>query len=197
MNDSDFELHYLYRRANLLPWEERLLDIGPSQQTIRAVLTRRSGARHFGENSFVSPEAHVYTEIFSIGNYSSVAAGAIVRGRVIIGDNSSINAAAHVAGDIVIGSHVMIGGMVSIYGFNHGHARLDVPMNLQGHTTQGIAIEDDVWIGANAVIVDGVRIGAHSIVAGGAVVTKDVPPYSVVGGNPARIVKDRLGGTSS
>lgn len=52
-------------------------------------------------------------------------------------------------------------------------------------------IEDDVWIGANAVIVDGVTIGAHSIVAGGAVVTKDVAPYSIVGGSPAKLIKDR------
>lgn len=191
MNDGDFELHYVYRRANLMPWEGRLRDLGPSQETIRTVLAKRSGARHFGENSFVSPEAHVYTELFSIGTNSYVAAGAIVRGRVVIGDDSSINAAAHVAGDVVIGSHVMIGGMVSIYGFDHGHARVDVPMSLQGLTTKGVAIEDDVWIGANAVVIDGVRIGAHSVVAGGAVVTKDVPPYTIVGGNPARVLKDR------
>ncbi|MGB7117605.1 MAG: acyltransferase, partial [Anaerolineales bacterium] len=64
------------------------------------------------------------------------------------------------------------------------------PFFKQGITAAGIVIEDDVWLGANAVVTDGVRIGEGAVVAAGAVVTKDVPPHTVVAGVPARIVHE-------
>jgi hypothetical protein len=91
-----------------------------------------------------------------------------------------------------MGDGVRIASHASIYGFNHGYADVTLPVYRQPLTTVGVTIGDDVWIGAGAVIVDGVRIGSHSIVAAGAVVTKDVPAYSIVGGNPARVIRDRL-----
>ena len=71
------------------------------------------------------------------------------------------------------------------------------PFIEQGITAEGIIIEDDVWIGASAVITDGVRVGKGAVVAAGAVVTKDVPPHSVVGGVPAKIIKTIDGSISN
>ncbi len=75
---------------------------------------------------------------------------------------------------------------------NHGHDRTDIPMTRQGYNNAPIVIEDDVWIGFRAVVLAGVTIGRGSIVGSGAVVTKDVAPYSVVGGVPARVIKSRV-----
>ena len=72
--------------------------------------------------------------------------------------------------------------MVSIYGFNHGFQSVDIPICEQPLSSRGVWIGDDVWIGANAVIVDGCRIGAHSVVGAGAVVTRDVAEYQTVVG---------------
>jgi acetyltransferase-like isoleucine patch superfamily enzyme len=81
--------------------------------------------------------------------------------------------------------------MVAVYGFNHGFSRVDRPIYTQVSTVTGIKIGDDVWIGTNAVVLDGCQIGSHSVVAAGAVVTKSFPEYSIVAGNPARRVRDR------
>jgi acetyltransferase-like isoleucine patch superfamily enzyme len=74
-------------------------------------------------------------------------------------------------------------------GLNHVYADVETPIYLQPVTTSTITIEDDCWIGANAVITAGVTIGKHSVIAGGAVVTKNIPPFSVAVGNPAKVIK--------
>ncbi len=76
-------------------------------------------------------------------------------------------------------------------GGNHGTAISDVPMYYQPYTSKGISIGDDVWIGANSVIVDGVSVGSGSIIAAGSIVIKDVEPLSLVAGNPAKFIKHR------
>ena len=76
-----------------------------------------------------------------------------------------------------------------ILGFNHNHARLDRPIHEQGLSSKGIRIGDDVWIGSGALLLDGVSVGSHCIVAAGAVVTRDVPDWAVVAGNPARVIR--------
>ena len=120
-----------------------------------------------------------------------IAAGAIVRGKVHLGRVTSINPYAHVAGMVRMDAHVMVAGGVGIYGFNHGHGKIDVPMYHQPLTQAGIVIEDDCWIGSNAAITDGVHLGAHSIAAAGAVVRDGFPPLSVVGSVPARLLRTR------
>jgi len=93
---------------------------------------------------------------------------------------------------INIGNYVMIAHNVMIIGGNHNIERIDIPMMLQGVGKQGtITIEDDVWIGAGAIILTGVTIGTGSVVGAGSVVTKDIPPYSISVGNPAKVVKNR------
>ncbi|HEY0185520.1 MAG TPA: CmcI family methyltransferase, partial [Rhodopila sp.] len=98
---------------------------------------------------------------------------------------------AHLAGRISIGRGCRIASMASIYGFNHGISRVDVFVKDQPLTSKGIRLHEDVWVGANAVILDGVEIGAHCVVAAGAVVTKSFGAYQIIAGNPARAVADR------
>lgn len=114
-------------------------------------------------------------------------------GREIeIGDNSGLGINCRVTGPLVIGNDVMMGPNVMIFTQNHKNDRTDIPMRLQTAPKQPVKIGDDVWIGANAIILPGVTIGNGAIIAAGSVVTKDVPDYAVVGGNPARIIKYRI-----
>ena len=80
---------------------------------------------------------------------------------------------------------------VNIVTQNHEIADITIPMRLQTAEKKKVTICDDVWIGVNALILPGITVGRGSVVAGGAVVTKDVPPYTIVGGNPAKIIRSR------
>ena len=109
-----------------------------------------------------------------------------------IGDNSTVGFRSDIYGPVKIGKDVMIGPEVAIYTHNHKHDEIDIPMIKQGYTeNKPVYIEDNVWIGRRVLIMPGVCIGTGSIVAAGAVVTKNVEPYSIVGGNPAKIIKYR------
>jgi acetyltransferase-like isoleucine patch superfamily enzyme len=96
-------------------------------------------------------------------------------------------------GGVSIGDRVYTSPMTQIVAVNHEFDDPDRPFIEQGITARGIVIEDDVWIGASAVITDGVRIGRGAVVAAGAVVTADVPPHTVVAGVPARVVREIKG----
>ena len=110
-----------------------------------------------------------------------------------VGDNCSINEHCyfHARGGIKLGNWVRLGPNIGFFTWNHGHSDPEKPIKQQGFILKPIVVEDDVWIGNNATIVQGVTIGKHSIVGAGAVVTKDVAPYSIVGGVPAKVIKDR------
>lgn len=109
-----------------------------------------------------------------------------------IGDNSTVGFRSDIYGPVKIGKDVMIGPEVAIYTHNHKHDEIDIPMIKQGYTeNKPVYIEDNVWIGRRVLIMPGVCIGTGSIVAAGTVVTKNVEPYSIVGGNPAKIIKYR------
>ena len=115
-------------------------------------------------------------------------------GALTLGDHAALSPFAHVGADggvIDIGAHVAVGPGTVIRAANHRTDRLDVPMMLQGHAPGRIVIEEDVWIGANCVITPDVRIGRGAVVGAGAVVTHDVPPFSIVGGVPARRIGAR------
>ena len=103
-------------------------------------------------------------------------------GDVTIGD--------HTRGPVCIGSHVHLAQGITVTALNHRYDDKKRRIDEQGVSTQPVVISDDVWIGANAVILPGVTIGRHAVVAAGAVVTKDVPDYCMVGGVPAKIIKN-------
>ncbi|AUG58715.1 MAG TPA: acetyltransferase [Ruminiclostridium sp.] len=108
-----------------------------------------------------------------------------------IGDNSGLGLNCRITGPLKIGSYVMMGPDVMIFTQNHRNDRLDIPMMLQTDPKKPVVIGDDVWIAARAIILPGVTIGKGAIIGAGAVVTKDVPEYAVVGGNPARVIRYR------
>ena len=110
-------------------------------------------------------------------------------GDIIIGSNVMIGIGSVLTGPVTVGDNVIMAQHVGISGLNHGYIDVHTPIRDQKCTALPVIIEDDCWIGTNAVITAGVTIGKHSVIAGGSVVTKDVPPFSVVGGNPARILK--------
>ncbi len=94
-------------------------------------------------------------------------------------------------GRIDIGEHVLIGPRAVLIAANHHYERANTPIIRQGHVARPIMVEPDVWIGANCVVVGGVKIGRGSVIGAGAVVTKDVPPMEVWGGVPAKFIKRR------
>lgn len=94
-------------------------------------------------------------------------------------------------GGVTIGNDVYTGPMVQIVAVNHVYSDPNRPIREQGITAKGITIEDDVWLGANVTVVDGVTVGRGSIIGAGSVVTKDIPPYSIAVGTPAKPIKSR------
>ena len=109
-----------------------------------------------------------------------------------IGENSGIGIDCEINGKVFIGDNVMMGPEVIIYTRNHRYDRVDIPIQLQGYSkAEPVHIGDDVWIGRRAIILPGVTIGNGCVVGAGAVVTKDIPAYSVAVGVPARVVKER------
>lgn len=116
--------------------------------------------------------------------------------RIILGDYSMLNHgnilwAGKKDAKIILGNNVIVGPYVQMIAFNHGIGRTDLPIVEQGYTEEDIIIEDDVWIGAGAIILAGAKIGKGCVVAAGSVVTKELPPNSICGGVPARIIKHR------
>jgi len=130
---------------------------------------------------------------FSLGRRSVVESYACINnavGDVIIGDYTRIGLHCTVIGPVTIGSHVNLAQGITITALNHSFEDTAKRIDEQGITTKQVVIGDDVWIGTNAVILPGVTVGCHSVVAAGAVVTKDVPDHSLVAGVPAKIIKE-------
>jgi acetyltransferase-like isoleucine patch superfamily enzyme len=117
-------------------------------------------------------------------------------GDIIIGNNVGIGANSHlsaVSGNkLSIGDDVLIAPYVYMGGISYNFDRTDVPITEQGvYPKGGVCVENDVWLGANVTIVDGVTVGHGAIVAAGAVVTKDIEPFGIAMGVPAKVVRTR------
>ena len=126
------------------------------------------------------------------GKNVNIEQGARFSSAVRLGDNSGIGINARIEAHVTIGNDVMMGPECMMFTSNHASADLTIPMNRQGFDApRPIVIEDDVWIGARVIILPGVRVGKGSIIGAGSVVTHDVAPYSIVGGNPARLIRSR------
>ena len=111
-------------------------------------------------------------------------------GDVTIGDYTRIGIHCTVIGPVCIGNNVNLAQGITVTALNHNFKDATRRIDEQGISTKPVEIGDDVWIGANAVILPGVTIGRHVVVAAGAVVTKDVPDNCVVGGVPAKVIKE-------
>lgn len=112
-----------------------------------------------------------------------------------IGNNSGIGRNCSIPSNTIIGNDVMMGPNCFIIRYNHAYDRTDIPMRKQGYQSQGnvqTVIEDDVWIGMNVLMTPGRHISKGSIIGGGTLLCKDFPAYSVIGGNPSRIIKSRI-----
>ena len=126
------------------------------------------------------------------GENVNIEKNALFSSKVVLGNNSGIGVNAKIYGTCIIGDNVMMGEDCTIITRNHRHDRTDIPMILQGFEEElPVVIGNDVWIGDKVIILPGVTIGEGCIVAAGAVVTKNVPDYSIVAGIPAKIVKMR------
>lgn len=114
---------------------------------------------------------------------------------LVIGNNVGIahNCFIQVRGNVIIGSNVIFGPGVYLFSENHNFSDTSLFINEQGVSRKGTIVGDGVWIGARSVILDGVNIGDNSIVAAGSVVTKNIPPFEIWGGSPAKKIRSREG----
>lgn len=141
-----------------------------------------------GENTYVMHHAELHVYNFrdlpnagiTIGKNCLISEFTVLRGQ----------------GGITIGNNVYTSPFVQIVAVNHVYDDPNRPIIEQGITAQGIVIEDDAWIGSSAIVLDGVRVGKGAVVAAGAVVSKEVPPHTVVAGVPAKVIKE-INGTKS
>ncbi len=144
----------------------------------------------------LSKEGIEIGENFSLGRNSIIECTGVIRElgeKLIIGKNVGIAANAFISmrGTVEIGDDTIMGPNVAIHAENHIFNDLNKPIRQQGATRKGIKIGKDCWIGSGVIILDGVTIGDGCVIAAGAVVNKDIPKYSIVGGVPAKIIKNR------
>jgi acetyltransferase-like isoleucine patch superfamily enzyme len=135
----------------------------------------------------------------SIGRNTIIECTGVIRNLGVglsIGDNVGIaqNCFIQVRGKVIIRSNVIFGPGVYVFSENHNFDDPDLPVVVQGETRKGVIIEEGVWIGSRSTVLDGVTIGMNSIIAAGSVVNKDIPPYSIAGGVPAKIIRNRKTG---
>ena len=172
-------------------WSEATPAERDAQLTLQQTLVSGRSEHELGEQCFVSELASIDNDVLRLGDRTYVAAGAYLTGELRAGADCSINPYTVIRGRVSMGDGVRIGAHTSILGFNHS-MESGTPVFRQPLTSKGIEIGDDVWIGSHVVILDGVHVGSHAVLAASAVVTKDVPAGAVVGGNPARFIRWRV-----
>jgi acetyltransferase-like isoleucine patch superfamily enzyme len=148
------------------------------------------------DGCFIARSARLFAEPHRpivVGRGAAIAADAFLHGPIELAADVSINAFAVLDGGrkgITVGAGTRIASHACVYAFDHGMAA-SAPIREQPVSSHGVRIGQDVWIGARACITDGVAIGDHAVVGAGAVVTRDVEPYAIVAGAPARPIGDR------
>jgi carbonic anhydrase/acetyltransferase-like protein (isoleucine patch superfamily) len=192
-SSADLEPSVAEREARLqfLTWDRTPAEIESPAHRARQARWQDIAGAHFHPTAYVAAEAAIFTTHLVLGEQSWIAGHALVRGDVEFGAHTTVNPYAMISGKVRCGDGVRIASHVSIVGFNHGFDDPHVPIHRQKHESLGVTIEDDVWIGANAVVLDGVRVGSGAVIAAGAVVSKDVPAMAIVAGVPAKVVRFR------
>jgi len=151
--------------------------------------------QHRGKGSVIHHSVRMDTppyRKFNLGKRSVIESFSCINnavGDVMIGDYTRVGIHNTIIGPVTIGNHVNLAQGIVVTALNHNFNNSTLRIDEQGVSTNPVVIEDDVWIGANAVILPGVTIGKHSVVAAGAVVTKDVEEGSLVAGMPAKVIK--------
>lgn len=187
---------------------------------LRIFIKKVKGFLFVGKNVKVTHGNHIvcgkyvkfedYAEIHALcsegiifGNYVTISRGVMIRpssyygkdlGKgLIMGNNSSIGPYGYIgcSGKIIIGNNVMFGPKCSLFAENHIFSNKDMIIKEQGVKQSGIIIEDDCWIGSNVIILDGVTIGKGSVIGAGAVISKDIPPNSIVIDRKSKFIRQR------
>jgi acetyltransferase-like isoleucine patch superfamily enzyme len=181
--------------AHIAAWLFRKMQGAELYLTLRAL---RSAGNRIASSSTFGPrvQLHIHPEsTLDIGEGVEVLQDSWLIAHpgnsLVLGDRVFISQHCTVSGSVRIGDDTLIGGYVTIIDGNHVTGDTARPIAAQGGVQKPIEIGSDVWIGSNAVILQGVRIGDHAVVAANATVTRDVPAWSVVGGTPARVLRDR------
>ena len=189
----------LYLRQKLFP---RLFNrVGRGTHFGRHITLRWPQRISLGENVLIDEFAML--AIYGRGDDEIIIGDGVLIGRrsvvkcrlgsLHIGNNTNVGMDCRIASTsmVTIGNYCLFAGKCYIGGAQHRHDRRDIPITLQPLHTQGVIIEDDVWLGANVCVNDGVKIGRGAIVGAGAVVTRDIPPYMIAAGVPAKVIKER------
>ncbi|HYJ64847.1 MAG TPA: acyltransferase [Parafilimonas sp.] len=179
---KNFVIHLLMSEGSARPrwWVRNFLNPFFHKKGKSAVIRRRSRIDVIPFRKFIVGEKSIVEDFTCINNGM---------GDIIIGKNCMVGIGSVLTGPVTLGNNVILAQHVGISGLNHGYTDIHIPIRDQKCIVAEVVIEDDSWIGTNSVITSGVTIGKHSIVAGGSVVTKNVPPYTIVAGNPAKIIK--------
>lgn len=165
------------------------------QADIQAEL-RKLETIEIGQDVFIAPQARLFAEpgrAIRIGDGASIAADCVLHGPIELGEYVSVNHHVTIDGGragVHIGDHSRIAAYATLFAFNHGMDP-ETPVREQRVTSSGIRIGRDVWIGAQAGIVDGVQIGDGAVIGMQAQITKDVEPRMMMGGNPAQVIGAR------
>jgi galactoside O-acetyltransferase len=160
---------------------------------------RKKVRKLFGIHYTIDRTARLHDRrVIRLAKGALITEGVIIRAHehlVSVGEHSQIGPYTVILGGVgvTIGNMVMIGPHCVLAAGSHDFVQTEKPMRFAGNLARGpIVIEDDVWIGANCTITDGVRIGRGAVVGANSVVTRDVAPYDIVGGAPARAIGNRL-----
>ena len=150
---------------------------------------------HKGKNSLIRSRTRMDILPFNkfyMGDNSTIEDFTTINngvGDIYIGDRTRIGLGCTLIGPVKIGNDIRLAQNIVMSGLNHNYEDVTIPTSDQGVTTAPIVIEDETWLGANCVVLPGVTIGKHCVIAAGSIVTKDISPFSVAAGNPARVMK--------
>jgi acetyltransferase-like isoleucine patch superfamily enzyme len=186
-------------KTTLLQFRPRIIFVAPNVHFRNSAMCRFGNGLTIERGAIIdglSEHGIELSEGVTIGAYSlirSSSAGHLGEG-LTVGRNSVCDAFSFfgAGGRITIGSNVMMGQHVAFHAETHNHERTDIPIRTQGVTRKPIVVEDDCWIGANVTFLGGAHVARGSIVGAGAVVNKQYPPFSIIAGVPAVVIRSRL-----